>query len=126
MKKCFVVLAVLALGLVLQSCSALSLKDTEPPIYEEEENPKGCPGPTGFIAEGMTVTMYRVAEPAPGSHCESEIRACLNGVLSGTYQNLMCNEPQLLPTIDTNPIVPPPQSPPLPDGAAVPSSESVE
>lgn len=122
MKNLLSIVSVLALGIFLQACSGVGLKETEAPVYEEEENPKGCPGPNGFVAEGMTVTMYRVATPTAGSHCESEIRACLNGVLTGTYQNLMCNEPQLLPTIDTNPIAP--QSRPQSEGEGASSSES--
>lgn len=126
MKNWILLFSAVVLSFLFQSCVSTNMKES-PPVYEEEEPaPKGCAGPAGFVQEGMTVTMYRVAEPNPGAHCESEIRACLNGVLTGSYKNVMCNEPQLAPTIDSNPITPTAEPPPAPEGAAAPALESVE
>lgn len=43
----------------------------------------------GTIAEGQSVTAYQAASVS-GKQCASEVRTCMNGVLSGMYQHQSC------------------------------------
>ncbi|HEY6878670.1 MAG TPA: hypothetical protein VI299_11660, partial [Polyangiales bacterium] len=52
--------------------------------------PAACTFNGSAIAHGGSVRAYAVAQPLPGEPCESEQRACYNGVLSGSYRAATC------------------------------------
>ena len=52
---------------------------------------QSCTTPWGTtIAHNATTTAYQSATVGSGSSCVSEVRACNNGSLSGSYQNASC------------------------------------
>ena len=54
-----------------------------------------CITPWGMpTIEGGTVTAYLLPQAPPGNWCQSETRLCVNGALTGSYQNMSCIEDQ--------------------------------
>lgn len=53
-----------------------------------------CPAPWGFppVADGQWVTAYYEERPTGGRRCQSEMRFCNNGFLSGSYRYQRCQE----------------------------------
>ncbi|MGE4130586.1 MAG: hypothetical protein AB7F86_03065 [Bdellovibrionales bacterium] len=46
----------------------------------------------GYISNGSSVTAYRNSIETGGMRCQSEIRTCWYGQLSGSYMNRSCQE----------------------------------
>ncbi|MFN3454653.1 MAG: hypothetical protein ACK41T_06790 [Pseudobdellovibrio sp.] len=53
-------------------------------------DPTGCELNGKSIAHGESVTVYKTSNLPYGSRCESELRTCSYGVLSGSYTNASC------------------------------------
>lgn len=58
---------------------------TPPPVGTAD-----CNGPMGVIKHGNSQAFYKDAEVEFGQSCMSEVRACSNGVLSGSYAQGSC------------------------------------
>lgn len=79
---------------------------TPAPTPSPTPNPTPTPSPTGpvgcslngqSIAHGASITSYRYSNVATGQTCESQVRVCNNGVLSGTFMNNTCHVGESLP-----------------------------
>jgi hypothetical protein len=46
----------------------------------------------GYLYNGQTITAYRNSVEFGGARCQSEVRYCSNGRLSGSYTNRSCYE----------------------------------
>jgi hypothetical protein len=54
-----------------------------------------CTSPWGTpLVEGETVTAYLQPQGSPGFKCQSEMRVCVNGLLSGSFLFQSCQEDQ--------------------------------
>lgn len=74
-----------------------NMQPSEAEIVEAARAPlaaRECPAPWGFppVAEGQWVTAYYEERPTGGRRCQSEMRFCNNGFLSGSYRYQRCNE----------------------------------
>lgn len=56
-----------------------------------QEN-QGCYGPMGYVPEGGSVTAYLNPVEQNGGQCQSEMRVCSLGILSGSYPFTSCTE----------------------------------
>jgi hypothetical protein len=54
------------------------------------QSPRSCEFNGQVIEHGATVTAYQSSSVANGSTCQSEVRSCQDGVLSGSYANNAC------------------------------------
>jgi len=52
--------------------------------------PSACAFGTASVANGDSVTAYAAATVSFGETCQSEVRSCTNGLLSGTYESTSC------------------------------------
>jgi hypothetical protein len=61
-------------------------------LYPSCVQDEGCQSPTfGYIPNGGSVTAYESPFASPGQQCQSQIRICMDGTLSGFYDYASCS-----------------------------------
>ena len=73
-----------------RTCSSGVLSGTAPFALCTVGGPAACLFNGQTLVDGASVTAYEVDAPAQGQQCVSEVRACSNGVLSGSFGFAMC------------------------------------
>ncbi|MBI5510933.1 MAG: hypothetical protein HY903_19400 [Deltaproteobacteria bacterium] len=74
----------------LRSCDDGYLSGTYADATCTAQAPASCTGPDASIPHGESRTYFATASVSYGGSCESEVRVCDNGVLSGSFTQASC------------------------------------